>query len=168
MKMAKKGDSKNDEICIRKVTASDARAIKNILKITPEFNKGDYLTCMECLDAYYDGLPNYAFICAEEAGHIIGFICFDKCEIAKDVYEVYWIVVTEESRRKGVAKILHDSFLDFVRRKHARAVFIETESCQAYASAQRFYEKCGYKEVARVKDFYDIGNDKVIYGLHIA
>jgi len=157
----------NEQIRIRKASRKDSAAIKRILKTTPEFNKGDFSVCMECLDSYYNRVPSYAFVCAESGSRMLGFICYDRAEIADDVFELYWVVVAKEARRMGVAKMLHDYFIKYAKGKGARAVFVETESESAYGKAQEFYKRCGYTEEARVKDFYGIGNDKIIYGLRL-
>ena len=41
---------------------------------------------------------------------------------------------------------------------------IETGGRSIFESTRRFYERMGYGELARAKDFYAAGDDKVIYG----
>lgn len=151
-------------IRIRPVTPEDTPRLKAIMLETHEFSKDDFSTCVECLEAYFNREPSYAFVCAEDSRGIVGFICYDKAPIAKDVYELYWIVVAPGARRSGIAKMLDDYFVETTMQLGARMLFAETESIPKYATARGFYERCGYKEMARIKDFYDSGNDKVIYG----
>ncbi len=151
-------------IQIRPVAKKDVPSIKRIMRETIEFSKDDQTTCAECLDAYFAHEPFYAFACAEENNKLLGFICYDKASIAKNVYELYWIVVAEKARGKGIARMLDDYFVKAAKRRGARILFTETESAVQYAKARCFYKSCGYKEMARVKDFYDDGNDKIIYG----
>ena len=42
-------------------------------------------------------------------------------------------------------------------------VLIETSSRDDYSQTRNFYTACGYREAARVPDFYDAGDDRVIY-----
>ena len=42
-------------------------------------------------------------------------------------------------------------------------VIIETSSQESYGTASRFYEKAGYKQVARIKNFYRVGDDKLMF-----
>ena len=44
-----------------------------------------------------------------------------------------------------------------------RMLLIETSSKESYASTMRFYERSGYDEISRIKDFYRIEDDKVVY-----
>jgi ribosomal protein S18 acetylase RimI-like enzyme len=47
-------------------------------------------------------------------------------------------------------------------RADARLVLIETSSSEPYAPTRAFYKARGYREVARVPDFYLDGDDRVI------
>jgi hypothetical protein len=46
-------------------------------------------------------------------------------------------------------------------------VVIETSSQPLYAPTRAFYVRRGYKEVARVQDFYADGDDRVIFAKRI-
>lgn len=41
-------------------------------------------------------------------------------------------------------------------------VLTETSSQPSYEATRRFYERSGYAEIARVPDFYAVGDDKVV------
>ena len=150
------------KMVIRPLVASDKTDAMMLASSTPEFDEGDIITFKDCLYAYLEGDKTYYFDCAHD-GSLRGFACYGWDSIAKGVMEVYWIVVAPESRRKGIARRLQESMESEARRRGSRVIFAETESVEAYANTRKFYEGCGYKETARVKDFYDKGNDKVIY-----
>ena len=42
-------------------------------------------------------------------------------------------------------------------------LLIETSSKQSYAPTLRFYQRSGYDEISRIKDFYRIECDKVVF-----
>ena len=48
-------------------------------------------------------------------------------------------------------------------RGNARQLLVETSSRPSYDPTRAFYQKRGYREVARVPDFYERGDDRVIY-----
>ena len=50
-----------------------------------------------------------------------------------------------------------------LRARHGRGLVIETSSRNEYAAARRLYEKCGYKKVADIADFYKPGDHQFIY-----
>ncbi len=46
---------------------------------------------------------------------------------------------------------------------HARMLVVETLSRSDYAATRAFYERRGYDETARVRDFYAPGDDRIIF-----
>jgi hypothetical protein len=44
-----------------------------------------------------------------------------------------------------------------------RRSYIETSSKELYGATRRFYEHCGYRAEATLREFYSPGDDKVIY-----
>jgi len=50
-----------------------------------------------------------------------------------------------------------------VRALGGKGIYIETSSLPKYEPTRAFYLKNGYPEKARFEDFYDTGDDKVVY-----
>jgi hypothetical protein len=50
-----------------------------------------------------------------------------------------------------------------IRKAGGRQVYIETSNRGQYAPTRDFYLRCGYVQEALLKDFYAVGDDKVIY-----
>lgn len=46
---------------------------------------------------------------------------------------------------------------------HERILLVETSGLPAFDATRRFYAKLGYEEEARIRDFYQAGEDKVIF-----
>ena len=44
---------------------------------------------------------------------------------------------------------------------------IETSSKDKYAPTRHFYQRLGYVENARIRDFYRLGDDLLIYGKYL-
>lgn len=44
-----------------------------------------------------------------------------------------------------------------------RMLIIETSGLAGFEAQRGFYRKCGYEEEARIRDFYESGNDKVVF-----
>jgi ribosomal protein S18 acetylase RimI-like enzyme len=44
-----------------------------------------------------------------------------------------------------------------------RMLLIETSSHETYGATIRFYKRSGYELVARIKNFYRIGDDKLVF-----
>ena len=50
-----------------------------------------------------------------------------------------------------------------MRARHGRLSVLETSGRPQYESTRGFYLKLGYTEAARLREFYDIADDKVVY-----
>jgi ribosomal protein S18 acetylase RimI-like enzyme len=50
-----------------------------------------------------------------------------------------------------------------IRRRGGRLLVIETSSQESYGDTRAFYERIGYTFAARLPDYYDEGDDKLIY-----
>ena len=44
-----------------------------------------------------------------------------------------------------------------------KGIYLETSSTEKYIPTREFYLRCNYKIEAQIKDFYDDGDDKVIF-----
>jgi ribosomal protein S18 acetylase RimI-like enzyme len=44
-----------------------------------------------------------------------------------------------------------------------RLLAVETSSKESYERTIAFYRRLGYEEVSRIRDFYDVGDDRLIF-----
>ena len=72
--------------------------------------------------------------------------------------DVYWIAVHPGRHKQGYGKALLNRVEKQAREQKGRLIVIETSSQDKYASTRHFYEKQGYVEQARVRDFYRPGS----------
>jgi ribosomal protein S18 acetylase RimI-like enzyme len=108
----------------------------------------------------------YLFLVLEEAGEppaVQGYACYGPVPLTVGVYDLYWIVVDPASQKKGYGRQLLAAVESHVRQLGGRKILIETSSQESYAGTIRFYESSGYELVARIRDFYRIGDDKLIF-----
>jgi ribosomal protein S18 acetylase RimI-like enzyme len=46
---------------------------------------------------------------------------------------------------------------------HQRVLLVETSGTPDFALTRKFYAKCGYEEEARVRDYFAVGDDMVLF-----
>jgi len=109
----------------------------------------------------------YHFILAEVAGRLMGYSCFGRIPLTQERYDLYWIVVDGNAQQQGVASGILRKTETAIKEVGGKIVYAETSSRIIYAPAQSFYVKRGFKELARLKDFYSNGDDKLIYGKNL-
>jgi ribosomal protein S18 acetylase RimI-like enzyme len=104
------------------------------------------------------------FLFLEDDGKVIGYSCYGQAECSINSWFIYWIVVSDEYRGKGIGTILlKETEKNISYAPAGDVIWIETSSRAIYEPTRKFYEKKGYTEVARLRDFYNKYDDKVIY-----
>ena len=101
-------------------------------------------------------------------GAVAGYACFGATPLTQGTYDLYWIAVDPKLHGAGVGRALMRATEDAVRAEGGRLLLIETASKPSYDKTRAFYLAWGCSEVARVPDFYAIGDDKVIYARTLA
>jgi ribosomal protein S18 acetylase RimI-like enzyme len=92
-----------------------------------------------------------------------GYVCFGKTPMTEATFDLYWLAVHPDHRRKGVASALVRAMEEELVRDGARLVRVETSGTGGYVEARVFYERLGYEKRCVLEDFYAKGNDLVIY-----
>lgn len=105
----------------------------------------------------------YHYVLAEVRGEVVGYACYGPIPCTKHSYDLYWIAVEPKLRGLGIATRLMALTEEKIAVSGGKKVYVETSSGAPYIPARRFYAKCGYLEEAVIKDFYDAGDDKLIY-----
>ncbi len=108
-------------------------------------------------------LSGYHFILAESGEKVLGYTCFGPIPCTKNSYDLYWIAIDNEYRNLGLGKKLLKESEAKIKALGGKRVYIETSSRDLYHTTRQFYLACGYRVEAVLKDFYDQGDDKVIY-----
>jgi ribosomal protein S18 acetylase RimI-like enzyme len=139
--------------------------LASLLDQTPEFTRAEVAVALELVDAALadPSADDYRFIVAQEGDRVLGYACFGSTPMTEGCFDLYWLVVGQEARRLGVGRELMSAVEAVLRDEGARLVRVETAGLESYAAARAFYERVGYREVARLRDFYWRGNDLFIY-----
>jgi ribosomal protein S18 acetylase RimI-like enzyme len=145
---------------IRPLIADDRTAVGRITTTCGAFTADEETVCLELIDATLAGSDEYEVVVAADGENVVGFLTYGTDPIGEGVWEVYWIVTDPALQNRGVGSALLSWLHDHVE---GRMILIETGGKPAYENQRRFYEKNGYREVARVKDFYTPGDDLVVF-----
>ncbi len=108
----------------------------------------------------------YHFIFASIVGKTIAYACYGEIPCTKGSYDLYWIVTHNDYRGKGIGKALMAEVEKQIMGSGGRVIYIETSSKPQYKPTRLFYENYGCVTEAVLKDFYDYGDDKIIYKIH--
>ncbi len=156
----------NGEITYREdVRTSDRDHVRQLAHSSGFFSKEEISIAVELVEERLSkGLQSgYYFLFAERSGNIIGYTCFGPIPGARNRYDLYWIVVHNDFRRLGAGKSLMARTEEIIRKLGGQRIYIDTSSRDQYRPTGLFYNACGYRQEAYLKDFYKRGDDKIIY-----
>jgi ribosomal protein S18 acetylase RimI-like enzyme len=152
---------------IRRIDRRDRRRLETILKAQAHFKPEEVQIALELVDLGLTqaGQEDYIFRIAEgPEGQTLGYICYGKTPLTDAVYDIYWIAVHPTSWNRGTGTVLLHQAEEEMKRRKARLLLIETSSRPPYGIPRAFYRKNGYEEVARILDYYAVGDHKLIFG----
>lgn len=148
---------------VRRPGQPDRTAILDLVEATGAFRPEEVGVAAEVLDGHL-AEPNgdYRALVYATGGRVEGWIAYGPTPLTRGTWDIYWLAVHPRSQRRGIAAGLTDAAENEARARGGRLCVIETSSTQAYAPAREFYSKRGYREAARIADFYAPGDDRVI------
>jgi GNAT superfamily N-acetyltransferase len=118
----------------------------------------------EVIDSFLDDPQGsgYHVLVAEDNSAIIGYVCYGPTPLTEGTWDIYWMAVTPEKQGKGVGAALLERAEKGIMEVEGRLAIIETSSIPSYEKTRLFHSHHGYELVARIPDFYAVGDDKLI------
>ena len=155
---------------LRSLKSADKGPIEKILRATGAFTEDEVGVALELVDeGLAPGGGGYRFLVAEgAAGEVEGYSCFGDTPLTEGTYDLYWIAVAPSAQGRGIGRTLMRASEGAVRKAGGRMLLIETASKPSYDATRAFYASVGYREVARIPDFYRPGDDKIVYALRLS
>ncbi len=151
---------------IRPLAPKDRGYLQSILLRAGVFTPEEIEVAMELIDLVLrdSNQKDYSIHCFVNAeDKPLGYICYGPVPMTQGTFDLYWIVVDSEFKGQGIGSRLIDFLEEEMRRRKGRLILADTSSISSYEEAHRFYLKKGFQEVARVPDFYWVGNDRITF-----
>ncbi len=151
---------------IRAMTAADKPAVMDLIQATGFFRPDEVAVAEELIDVYLDrpDQKDYGIVVSlDEAGRVAGYMTFGPTPLTVGTYDLYWMAVDPRAQGRGHGRALVEWLERYVKKAGGRLIIIETSSVPKYEPTRRFYLGLSYPEVARIPDFYQPGDDRVIY-----
>jgi ribosomal protein S18 acetylase RimI-like enzyme len=157
--------TKGPEARIRLLESADRPQIEGIVVSSGKFNEDEIKTALELVDeALEKGIKSgYIVVVLECEKKLQGYACYGPTPLTQGVYDLYWIVVNPAVQKKGFGRRILAYVERDILERGGRMLLIETSSQETYDPTVRFYKRSGYELVARIRNFYRIGDDKLVF-----
>lgn len=143
----------------------DPAVIKQITESTGFFRSDEIEVAVELASERIEKGPDsgYEFVFAQFGDQVAGYICFGLIPCSLISYDLYWIATDKAFQNRGVGKALLQKCEEVVCSRGGKNIYIETSAKQQYQPTQEFYTRNGYILKYQYEDFYDMGDDKLVY-----
>lgn len=150
---------------IRPIKSDDRDLVQELLVQTGAFQPHEVAVAMELIDIALTrpDQQDYNPYVLENEGTIVAYACFGKNPMTRYTYEVYWIATRAGHMRRGYGREIFAFVEEEIRRRGGRQLIVETSSQPRNQVSQMFYAKTGCHLAARLPDFYDEGDDMLVY-----
>jgi len=133
--------------------------LREILDATAVFRPDEVDIALEL----FDDAGDYEFLGGFDEDDLVAYACFGATPGTDRTFDLYWIAVHPAAQRHGGGSRLLAEVEQRLVDRGARLLVVETSSRPEYDATRRFYVARGYQEVARMRDYYAVGDDRVIY-----
>jgi len=105
----------------------------------------------------------HPFVLEEEDGTVAAYACFGRNPMTKATFDLYWLATRADRMGKGYGRKIVSFVEEEVKKRGGKLLVIETSSKESYGSTREFYIKIGCTLASQLPDYYDEGDDKLIY-----
>jgi len=148
------------------ITRADRTALEKILSSSGYFYDFEIEVALSLADETTDKSQEssgYYWVRLLENGEVTGFACFGPNPSSLHSWDLYWIAIQEEHRKKHYGTLILKSAEERIGSLGGKIVWIETSGRTLYEPTRHFYLKNGYELEATLREFYGPGDDKLIY-----
>ena len=151
---------------IRPLILEDRMRLLSMLVKTRVFNSDEIDVAMELIDIVLkdQNQKDYYISCmVDHQRQPVGYICYGPTPMTQGTFDLYWIVVDPDFQGKKIGSQLLNFLEKILSGRNGRMILADTSSIPEYEKTKKFYLRNGFQEIARVKDYYSPGNDRITF-----
>ena len=149
---------------IRYATQDDIAALLSLAKATGLFEPSEIEGFGEMMkEQLSEDQSDGSVWIVDSEDDIVGAAYYAPETFTESVWNLYFIGVHPSQQGKGRGSALLNYVEQYLTEKGERLLLVETSGVDGFKLTRSFYEKNGYTEEARIRDFYKPGDDKVVF-----
>lgn len=148
---------------IRPTTPDDTTALIAIADAIG-FQANELEKLSEMLSDYFSGDSNndHFWITDDDNGPV-GVAYCEPERMTNRTWNLQLIAILPDRQGQGRGTRLLHYVEQTLTVRGERILLVETSGLPSFERTRAFYAKCGYEEEARIRDFYAVGDDKIVF-----
>lgn len=149
-------------ISIRSIVSEDMEALKTVL-VSSELFPAELLDDMIAGYLENEVSADIWLTATDQGGEAIALAFCAPETFTEGTCNLYAIAVHKDYQGQGIGRKIMAYLEDLLGQQGQRVLLVETSGLPAYALTRQFYHQCGYHQEATIRDFYQEGEDKVVF-----
>ena len=146
------------------MSGSDIEAVVALVVAAKLFSADEAGVVRALLDGYTSAPDDgHSGVVDEVDGCVVGVAYYQPRGPADRLWDLTMIAVEPGSQGGGRGRALLRHVEDELSDRGQRLLVVETSSTDQYDRARDFYRTCGYLEEARIRDYWQDGDDLVVF-----
>ena len=149
---------------IRPTTPDDIAAILALTVSSGLFQSDATEEVAGVLASSLDGSlgPDHVWVTDDDDGPV-GVAYYAPERMTDGTWNLYMIAVRPDRQRQGRGAALVRHVEQALVARGGRLLLVETSALASFERTRAFYRKCGYDEEARIREYYNAGEDKIVF-----
>ena len=84
-------------------------------------------------------------------------------KMTEGTWNLYLIAVHPNHQGQGIGTAMVSHTEQILAVQGERILLVETSGLDSFTKTRSFYQGCGYEEEARIREFYQAGEDKIVF-----
>jgi ribosomal protein S18 acetylase RimI-like enzyme len=149
---------------IRQTTPDDTPAVMALADATGLFPPDGLVFLRQLLaDSLGETEPTDPFWLTDEDDGPVGVAYCEPERLAEGTWNLQLIAIHPERQGEGRGTQLLQAVEQALKQRSGRLMLVETSGLPELAGTRAFYEKYGFEAEACIRDFYALGDDKVVF-----
>ncbi len=149
---------------IRPITKDDSAAVIALAVASGLFPADDTEVVDKMLVDYFGGNIDEGHACVIDVeDQPLGVAYYQPALAADRTWYLTMIAVRHDDQGKGRGTALMRHVEHALQTNGDRLLLVETSGLPDFERTRAFYAKCGYDQEARIRDFYALGDDMVLF-----
>ncbi len=151
---------------IKETTIDHKENLLSIIEKSGQFDEDGLKHVRQTLEDHLENPESAMWFTAFEKEPVGVAYCVPE-PVSVGTWNLLMLWIEDGQEGKGYGSALLDRIERELLEMGARLLIVETSGTDDFAFARAFYEKLGFALEARIKDFFDDGDDKLVYSKRV-